>query len=54
MMTENIICNNYELQKCINDKWKEKRKSNIIIKPKVRTYITFKDNYCSEKYVKDC
>ncbi len=24
------------------------------IKPKLRKYITFKDNYCTEKYVKGC
>ncbi len=24
------------------------------IKPKLRTYITFKDNYCTEKYFKEC
>ncbi len=49
-----MICNIYELQQYIDDKWKEKWKSNLLIKPKLRTYITFKDNYCTEKYVKEC
>ena len=51
---ENMICNIYEMQKSIDDKWKEKWKSNLLIKPKLRTYVTFKDKYCSDKYVKEC
>ncbi len=51
---EKIKCNIYELQQYMDDKWKEKWKSNLQIKPKVRTYITFKDNHCTEKYVKVC
>ncbi len=31
-----------------------KRKSNLQIIPKLRIYITFKDNYCTETYVKEC
>ncbi len=51
---EKMIYNIYELQQHIDDKWKEKWKSNLQIKPKLRTYITFEDNYCTEKYVKEC
>ncbi len=39
------------MQQCIDDKWKDKWKSNLQIKPK---YISFKNNYCTEKYVKEC
>ncbi len=44
---EKIICNIliYEWQKCIGDNLKGKWKSNLLIKSKPRTYITFKDNY---------
>ncbi len=51
---EKMICNIYELQQYIDDKWKEKWKSNLPIKPKLRTYITFKDNYCTDRYFKEC
>ncbi len=50
---EKMICNIYELQQCIIDKWKEKCKSNLQIQPKLRTSISFKDNYCTEKCVKE-
>ncbi len=49
-----MICHIYELQQCIDDKWKEKCTSNLQMKPNLRTYITFKDNYCTEKYIKEC
>ncbi len=48
-----MICNIDELQQYI-DKWKEKWKNNLQINPKLRTYITFKDKYCTEIYVKEC
>ncbi len=51
---ERMICNIYELQQYIDDKWKEKWKRNLQSKPKLRTYITFKDNYCTEIYFKEC
>ncbi len=51
---EKMICNIYELSQYIDDKWKAKWKSNLQIKPKLRTYITFKNNYCTKKYVKEC
>ncbi len=34
-----MICNIYEMQQYMNDKWKEKWKGNLQIKPKLRTYI---------------
>ncbi len=32
----------------VNDEWK----TNLYIKTKLRTYVLFKDNYCTETYVK--
>ncbi len=32
----------------VNDEWK----TNVYIKPKLRTYVLFKENYCTENYVK--
>ncbi len=34
----------------MNDAWK----TNLYIKHKLRTYVLFKENYCTEKYVKYC
>ncbi len=32
----------------VNDEWK----TNLYIKPKLRTHVLFKENYCTENYVK--
>jgi len=34
----------------VNDEWK----NNLYTKPKLRTYVLFKENYCTENYVKYC
>ncbi len=34
----------------VNDEWN----TNLYIKPKLRTYVLFKENYCTENYVKYC
>ncbi len=34
----------------VNDEWK----TNLYLKPKLRTYVLFKQNYCTENYVKYC
>ncbi len=34
----------------VNDEWK----TNLYIKPKLRTYVLFNENYCIENYVKYC
>ncbi len=34
----------------VNDEWK----NTLYTKPKLRTYVLFKENYCTENYVKYC
>ncbi len=34
----------------VNDEWK----TNLYIKAKLRTYVLFKENHCTENYVKHC
>jgi hypothetical protein len=34
----------------VNDEWK----NNLYTKPKLRTYVLFKEKYCTENYVKYC
>ncbi len=34
--------------------WKDKWKNNLPNKPKLRTYISFKEQYCTEDSVKLC
>ncbi len=48
------ICNIRELQICNHNIWKDKWKNNLPNKPKLRTYISFKEYYCTEDYVKLC
>ncbi len=46
------ICNIEQTQmtniNVVNDEWK----TNLYIKPKLRTHVLFKENYCTEYYVK--
>ena len=51
---EKIPCNIRELQIVIDNIWKEKWKNNVPFKPKLRTYMSFKEQYCTEEYVKFC
>ncbi len=47
-------CNIRELQICNNNIWRNKWKTILPNKPKLRTYILFEEQYCAEDYVKLC
>ncbi len=47
---EKTSCNIRELQICNHNMWKD----NLPNKPKLRTYISFKEQYYTEDYVKLC
>ncbi len=51
---EKTQCNIRELQIRNHNIWKDKWKNNLPNKPKLRTYISCKEQYCTEKYVKLC
>ncbi len=51
---EKTSCNIRELQIYNHNIWKDKWKHNLPNKPKQRIYISFKEQYCTEDYVKLC
>ncbi len=54
MFTEKQFCNISEMQNALKGVFIEKWQSELVQKPKLRTYICFKDEYCTENYVKYC
>ncbi len=51
---EKTSCNIRELQICNHNIWKDKWNFFLPNKPKLKTYISFKEQYCTEDYVKLC
>ncbi len=49
---EKTSSNIRELQICNHNIWKDKQKHDLPNKPKLRTYISFKEQYWTEDYVK--
>ena len=54
VFTDRSVCDIELLQRRNMCKFNESWKENIMKKPKLRTYVTFKDEYCTEDYVKYC
>ena len=48
------VCNLESVQFKLRDKWSENWKNSLISKPKLRTYVLFKEEYVTEDFVKYC